>query len=242
MNRRIVIALIAASLCLGRGALAGPSKTTICHVPPGSPTKRQTISIGSGAVRAHLNNHPGDSVGACGSTNCGNGICNANLGETSASCVDDCGCACQAAVNTTGNAVDLGSVLGVGTANLVANVCSQCGNASDTSASFTFAPSVSPGSTAFTFTAGAVGAPQCSVIDDANGALGTVITSGNGTIAANAQLQSANFTLTLVRVAGLVCSGILVLEPADILGVSPNLTVPLSIPCGDSTLQTCTAP
>jgi hypothetical protein len=41
-----------------------PQKVTICHIPPGEPQNRHTITIGAGAVAAHVRNH-GDYIGAC---------------------------------------------------------------------------------------------------------------------------------------------------------------------------------
>src|SRR2546423_15053491 len=42
-----------------------PNKCTICHVPPGNPSKGLTLTIGCSAVQAHLRNHPGDCLGPC---------------------------------------------------------------------------------------------------------------------------------------------------------------------------------
>lgn len=39
-------------------------KITLCHIPPGNPQNKQTITVGLPAVRAHLKH--GDTVGACG--------------------------------------------------------------------------------------------------------------------------------------------------------------------------------
>lgn len=39
------------------------NKTTICHIPPGNPANAHTISVGNGAVNAHLNH--GDYLGPC---------------------------------------------------------------------------------------------------------------------------------------------------------------------------------
>ena len=41
------------------------SMETICHVPPGNPENPQTITVSENAVSKHLENHPGDHVGAC---------------------------------------------------------------------------------------------------------------------------------------------------------------------------------
>jgi hypothetical protein len=40
-------------------------KTTICHVPPGNPANAHTLCIGNAAVKHHLKNHDGDSLGPC---------------------------------------------------------------------------------------------------------------------------------------------------------------------------------
>jgi hypothetical protein len=45
-------------------------KVRICHVPPGNPGNPQTLSISPSAVHAHLTQHAGDKLGACGTT-CG---------------------------------------------------------------------------------------------------------------------------------------------------------------------------
>ena len=39
-------------------------KVTICHIPPGDPENRHTITIGASAVAGHVRNH-GDYIGAC---------------------------------------------------------------------------------------------------------------------------------------------------------------------------------
>jgi len=38
-------------------------KTTICHIPPGNPDQKMTLSVGSSSVPAHLDH--GDSLGSC---------------------------------------------------------------------------------------------------------------------------------------------------------------------------------
>ncbi|NCI51651.1 T9SS type A sorting domain-containing protein [Sediminibacterium roseum] len=45
-------------------------KVYICHVPPGNPAQRMTLSIGISAVAAHLENHPGDRLGSCDQAPC----------------------------------------------------------------------------------------------------------------------------------------------------------------------------
>ena len=41
-----------------------PKKVTICHIPPGNPAERHTITVDANAVAAHIRNH-GDYIGAC---------------------------------------------------------------------------------------------------------------------------------------------------------------------------------
>ena len=50
---------------LASEASAKGDKVEICHVPPGNPDNPQTLSVGPKAVKAHLKNHPGDSIGPC---------------------------------------------------------------------------------------------------------------------------------------------------------------------------------
>jgi hypothetical protein len=41
-------------------------KFTLCHLPPGNPGNRHSITVGSEqAVEAHLRNHSGDHPGEC---------------------------------------------------------------------------------------------------------------------------------------------------------------------------------
>jgi len=47
----------------GSGGGGGQSKVTICHVPPGNPDNRHTITVGAPAVPAHLAH--GDTIGPC---------------------------------------------------------------------------------------------------------------------------------------------------------------------------------
>jgi hypothetical protein len=42
----------------------GENKVTICHIPPGNPDNRHTITVGESAVAAHIQNH-GDTLGPC---------------------------------------------------------------------------------------------------------------------------------------------------------------------------------
>ena len=43
---------------------ANPKKVTICHIPPGNPDERHTITVGAPSVAAHVREH-GDYIGAC---------------------------------------------------------------------------------------------------------------------------------------------------------------------------------
>jgi hypothetical protein len=49
-------------------------KVYLCHVPPGNTGNPQQISISVDAVAAHLLNHPGDKLGICGQSPCGNKV------------------------------------------------------------------------------------------------------------------------------------------------------------------------
>jgi hypothetical protein len=41
-----------------------PKKVTICHIQPGNPDNRETITTGAPSVAAHVREH-GDYIGAC---------------------------------------------------------------------------------------------------------------------------------------------------------------------------------
>jgi hypothetical protein len=41
-----------------------PKKVTICHIPPGNPEERHTITVGAPSVAAHVREH-GDTIGVC---------------------------------------------------------------------------------------------------------------------------------------------------------------------------------
>ena len=45
-------------------------KVYVCHLPPGNPANRQTLSISVNAVDAHLTGHTGDRLGSCDITTC----------------------------------------------------------------------------------------------------------------------------------------------------------------------------
>ncbi len=56
------------SLCVTDVRIAGSNgngKVYVCHLPPGNPGNRQTLSISVNAVSAHLGNHTGDRLGSC---------------------------------------------------------------------------------------------------------------------------------------------------------------------------------
>jgi len=100
MKRSImVLTLFAASLLVTtQSAMGAPAcdpsdtgKATICHVPPGNPDNPQTLCVGVAAVPAHLANHAGDHLGACAGNPCGDGTCDANIGEDCGTCEADCG-------------------------------------------------------------------------------------------------------------------------------------------------------
>ena len=46
------------------------SMVNICHFPPSNPGSPQTMCIAQNQVASHLPAHPGDYLGACGSSNC----------------------------------------------------------------------------------------------------------------------------------------------------------------------------
>jgi hypothetical protein len=96
MKRFVVLAVLfglSAVSAVEKARAAGgcdPSNTrttTICHVPPGNPQNAQTLCVGNSAVKAHLTNHAGDTIGACAS--CGDGVCNGD--EDCSTCPNDCG-------------------------------------------------------------------------------------------------------------------------------------------------------
>jgi hypothetical protein len=60
------LAFFAGFLLLGPSvAPAGNAKVQICHVPPGNPSNRHTISVAPKAAEAHLANHADDHLGEC---------------------------------------------------------------------------------------------------------------------------------------------------------------------------------
>ena len=63
--RAVKIAALFVLVFLSGVVLAQNDKITICHCPPGNPNKCHTITISINAWAAHLENHPGDHIGAC---------------------------------------------------------------------------------------------------------------------------------------------------------------------------------
>ena len=55
-----------ASAITSASKTSGSKKVTICHAPPGNPTKGNTLSISVSGLNGHQN-HPGDMLGACDS-------------------------------------------------------------------------------------------------------------------------------------------------------------------------------
>src|SRR5438128_520763 len=76
-----------ASIVLVLMAQLAWGKATVCHIPPGDPDHAHTLSVGDGAVQAHLGH--GDCVGACPCDRCPDdpaktepGICGCGFTET----------------------------------------------------------------------------------------------------------------------------------------------------------------
>lgn len=68
----------------GQGNGQGLIKLTICHVPPGNPANAMTKCLSPGAVQAHISQHPGDYLGACGtlaSRSCDFGVGSTKVAE-----------------------------------------------------------------------------------------------------------------------------------------------------------------
>lgn len=59
----LFVTLGAAAMLMASGAMAGPQKVDICHVPPGDPSDAHTISVSGNSVSAHLRH--GDTLGPC---------------------------------------------------------------------------------------------------------------------------------------------------------------------------------
>ncbi len=60
------------TICVTDIRVAGTngSKVYVCHMPPGNPGNRQTLSISVNAVSAHITGHEGDRLGTCEQTPC----------------------------------------------------------------------------------------------------------------------------------------------------------------------------
>jgi hypothetical protein len=72
------------SLCVTDIRVAGSNgKVYVCHMPPGNPGNRQTLSISVNAVDAHLTGHTGDRLGSCDQTPCNTTVTNSIAGSTS---------------------------------------------------------------------------------------------------------------------------------------------------------------
>jgi hypothetical protein len=63
LKMAVLPAIVVGVLLLAFPALAGEPKVTICHVPPGNPDNKHTITVGASAVPAHLAH--GDFLGDC---------------------------------------------------------------------------------------------------------------------------------------------------------------------------------
>jgi PKD repeat protein len=71
------------SICVTDVRVAGSNgKVYVCHLPPGNPGNRQTLSISVNAVDAHLANHTGDRLGSCDQSPCNTTAINAITGTT----------------------------------------------------------------------------------------------------------------------------------------------------------------
>ncbi len=53
------------TLCVIDVRAPGNGKVYVCHVPPGNPNNRQTLSVSINAVPAHVGQHGGDKLGTC---------------------------------------------------------------------------------------------------------------------------------------------------------------------------------
>lgn len=61
----LMMSIFVVGLSAEMGLVAGPgqNKEKVCHIPPGNPSNKHTIEVGSPAVNAHLNH--GDYEGEC---------------------------------------------------------------------------------------------------------------------------------------------------------------------------------
>jgi hypothetical protein len=69
------------SICVTDIRVAGSNgKVYVCHAPPGTTNKKQTLSISVNAVDAHLANHSSDRLGSCDQSPCNTTVVNATVG------------------------------------------------------------------------------------------------------------------------------------------------------------------
>lgn len=59
-----ILMILSAGPQKGHAQTTAQQKVTICHVPPGNPSKAHTLTLPQAAVRAHLDH--GDTLGPCG--------------------------------------------------------------------------------------------------------------------------------------------------------------------------------
>jgi cysteine-rich repeat protein len=64
--RARTVRIVSLLLLAWPAAVHGGKKVTLCHVPPGNPANRHTISVSESAVSAHLAH--GDRLGTCPAT------------------------------------------------------------------------------------------------------------------------------------------------------------------------------
>ena len=62
-RRKILVIAFATAIAFGAAYALAAENVTICHRPPGNNAKAQTLTVGAGAVPAHLAH--GDALGAC---------------------------------------------------------------------------------------------------------------------------------------------------------------------------------
>ena len=70
MNKTLTLtAFVMVAVVMGLSAFTpaamagGPSKVTICHIPPGDPSDLETLTVSTNALPAHLAH--GDTLGPC---------------------------------------------------------------------------------------------------------------------------------------------------------------------------------
>jgi hypothetical protein len=100
------------------------ARTTICHVPPGNPENSRTIRVADPAVAKHLDHGDCEGECPCAVETCGDGSCDATVGESCESCAPDCGdcsfCGDGSCDTNDGETCD--------TCPSDCNACSPCGN------------------------------------------------------------------------------------------------------------------